>query len=211
MKKTIKQLFESLNNLDEDKKEKILFNIFNVKDINSIDSDTYLIIYSFLYPFIYYASDNKDNVDTEVKIAALLIAQMLSVTGLLKDGNAVPDEEILNYKSVNNNVSEDWLEDLVQNYLAKIEKEDKINNFINDITKLSDDSALLTAATNFVFYHTKQDINEDELVTKDLALINTIRLSFINNINKEVKDLLQKHFDIDVTDFIKEHIDLLFK
>jgi hypothetical protein len=81
--------------------------------------------------------------------------------------------------------------------------------FVNVVAGFTSDQDILTSATNFIFYHSNIDngLSEDDIVNRDLALINLIKLCIKQGYKEQLKELLIG-VDVDVDTFIIQHIQM---
>lgn len=202
-----------MNNVDADKSrilreilssetegEKIVYSMFTVRDVNLIPYDMFSLISTLMGAFLNGASKS------ELGVIGLVMAQMLSISGCLKGIDAITEEAILNFKLVEE-VPDKWEVKILDDYLFNKKSDKAKEKFIASIGKLTDRQDILCAASNFVFYHTKVILNEDEIIQRDMGLLNLIKLSIRADIISQVRKLLLSDFKIDMAQFISNNIE----
>ena len=207
MRNELNELIDLLNNCtSEEEQENYIYNIFQLKDVNLIDPSVFKVINVFMEAI---AKTDKDTQVAEYggKLFALLTAQLLSIAGLLADKNPITDSsKFLQFKDIK--APPGWAEDILDSYLYNYYVKRNREEFCKSIAALTDDSAILTSASNFIYQYTRQDLTEDEILHRDLGLMNLLRLSIGANMFKEVKEILLSQLKIDASQFISDNIQL---
>jgi hypothetical protein len=201
-----------IDSLSEVEKEKVVALTLLVKDVNKVPFTAFEVVSKTLIGVL-----SEEDTET-VEAVALMICQYLSLANMLICN--VDDKELTKEDFDKIEVDDNTLNNLVTTFAKDYKEHHKqlqINQvidefrtiFVNVVAGFTSDQDILTSATNFIFYHSNIDngLSEDDIVNRDLALINLIKLCIKQGYKEQLKDLLIG-VDVDVDSFIIQHIQM---
>jgi malate synthase len=201
-----------IDSMSDSNKEKVIASTLLVKDVNKVPFTAFEIVSKTL---IGVMSDEDEEV---VESLSLMILQYLSLANMLISN--VDDKELTKEDfdkiEIDNNTLNNIITTFSKNY-KKHHRQLQINQainefrtvFVNVVAEFTSDQDILTSATNFIFYHSNIDngLSEDDMVKRDLALINLIKLCIKQGYKQQLKELLIG-VEIDIDSFIIQHIQM---
>lgn len=203
---------ELIDSLSEAEKEKVVALTLLVKDVNKVPFTAFEVVSKTLIGVM--SDEDKETVEA----VSLMICQYLSLANMLICN--VDDKELTKEDFDKIEVDDNTLNNLVTTFAKDYKEHHKqlqINQvidefrtiFVNVVAGFTSDQDILTSATNFIFYHSNIDngLSEDDIVNRDLALINLIKLCIKQGYKEQLKDLLIG-VDVDVDTFIIQHIQM---
>jgi hypothetical protein len=201
-----------IDSLSEVEKEKVVALTLLVKDVNKVPFTAFEVVSKTLIGVM--SDEDKETVEA----VSLMILQYLSLANMLICN--VDDKELTKEDFDKIEVDDNTLNNLVTTFAKDYKEHHKqlqINQvidefrtiFVNVVAGFTSDQDILTSATNFIFYHSNIDngLSEDDIVNRDLALINLIKLCIKQGYKEQLKDLLIG-VDVDVDSFIIQHIQM---
>lgn len=202
-------LSEMINSMSLQEKSNLVTSLLLVKDINKVPFAAFETVNTCLKGAL--ANESEESVEA----LALTICQYLSLNNMLITN--VNDKKLTrkefdnfnNSKEVVRDASElnTYLVDFVDNYKLNHYQTLIRNEFVEFITSLTNNQDILTCATNFIYYHSNPKLSEDDKITRDLALINLIKLSIKEGLKEQLKAVLLD-MDVDFDSFIIQHIQM---
>jgi|NOAtaT_7_FD_contig_121_279327_length_1357_multi_4_in_0_out_0_2 hypothetical protein len=202
----IKDLLANIDNYSDDDKYKLMYSLFSIRSVNEIPPDVFQIVSAFM--LVIALADEQEGLSIKAieatEILSLMTCQLLALSGHLKNIPALPEEDI-NKVTIPTSLPENWEDNVLKGYKAHAKELEKRELFLEALAKLSKNKAILTAASNFVYYQTKHNLGESEEVERNLGLINLIKLSIKEQIVIYLKDLLDKYFNINLIKFLSEN------
>lgn len=201
---------ELMDSLSETNKEKVIALTLLVKDVNKVPYLAFQVVSKTL---IGVMSDEDEEV---VESLSLMICQYLSLANMLISN--VDDKQLTKEDFDNVEVDDDTLDNLItafaknyKDHYRELQIKEGLNiirtDFVKAVALFTTEQNILTSATNFIFYHANHKLSEDEQVTKDLALINLIKLCIKEGLKEPLKALLIG-LDVDIDSFIIQHLQM---
>ena len=195
----LSQLIASMSELEQ---EKLLASLILVKDINKVPPTAFKTVSTCLKGVLV------DENEEAVEALSLTICQYLSLNNMLitnVDDKALSKKDFdkLNIDGIN---CDSIFSNFVSDYKLHHEQIELRTAFIAALTSLTTNQDILTSGTNFIFYHSSK-LSEDDEVTKNLALINLIKLCIKEGLKEELKALLID-VEVDIDSFIIQHIQM---
>jgi hypothetical protein len=195
-------LSDLISSMSELEQEKLLASLIIVKDINKVPPTAFKTVSTCLKDVLV------DENEEAVEALALTICQYLSLNNMLVSNVddkplTKADFEKFNNDSIN---CDSIFSNFVSDYKLHYEQIELRTAFIAALTSLTSNQDILTSGTNFIFYHSSK-LSENEEVTKNLALINLIKLCIKEGLKEPLKALLID-VDVDIDTFIIQHIQM---
>lgn len=207
MNRSIKELLANMEKLSEDDKYSLMYSIFSVRSVKEIPGDVFHLVYAFM-EVIATAATSGETISSElIELLSLMACQLLALSGHLKNISPLPEDMITNIRPINP-LPKNWEENVLEDYKSYIKETEKADLFIKSLGKITSNELILCAASNFVYYQTKFNLNDDEQIEKNIGLVNLTKLCINEKIVKELQEILKEFFDISLIDFLSKNAEI---
>ena len=183
--------------------------LFTCKDVNRVPWETFSLL-KMIFEDVLGIDKN------DAEIIAIIVAQGLSVVNQLVinvNDKELTEDDLIIASQKREVTFEDIKKNLVKNYKLHWISNKKKEDFLKAIGSITSDQDILTSAASFIHYHCVNDITDENVIHRDLALANLLRLCNINKLYKEFKTILKNELDITeevLKTFVTENIDTIF-